>query len=64
MNVVSHSMMAYIDVLGMAIFGRIVGDLERRLTVGRRGTELRREFLVLERIVFVQLLENATVCCL
>ena len=27
-------LIAYIDVFGLAIFGRIVRDLERRLTVG------------------------------
>ena len=32
---VSHGMIAYIDMLGLAIFGRNVRDLERRLTVGK-----------------------------
>ena len=35
MNVVAHSVVVYIDVLDLAIFGRIVRNLERRLTVGK-----------------------------
>ena len=34
-NVVSHSMIAYIDMFGLAVFGRIVRDLKRRLTVSK-----------------------------
>jgi hypothetical protein len=33
-NVMAHSVIAYIDMFGLAILGRIVRDIERRLTVG------------------------------
>jgi len=51
-NVVAHGVIAYINMLGLAIFGRIVRDLERRLTVSKERDRTNwREFVVLERIV-------------
>ena len=34
-NVVAHSVIAYVDVFGLTIFGRIVRDLKRRLTASK-----------------------------
>ena len=35
MNVVTYSMISYVDVFGLAIFDRIVRDLKRRFTVSK-----------------------------